>query len=418
MFTLLTKTGGLLGPFASLFGLIMNGIYEFFRLFGIQNIALSIIIFTIISRALMLPLSIKQQKFSKMSSRMNPELQKIQAKYKGKKDQASLQKMQAENQAVYQKYGANPTSGCLPMLISLPIMLALYQVINNIPAYVGHVYNLYETIAVQIQGNTDFATILAGVAKNVKNNTISNFTDIKQIINFLDNFNLSNWTELLNVFPALNNEAVTGTIAEIKNVNTFLDLNISNSPSLYIFTMKEYKITAFLVPVLAAGLQFFQSKQLQSKTQNDKDNPMSSTMNSMNVVMPLMTLFFCFTFPIGIGLYWIAGSVFAIVQQYFVNKYLDKVNVDELIQKNVKKASKRNAYLESKGISMSELAKKQTKYIESASTGKSTDSSVKTNEASVESSEDIDESIQVSSNPKSISEIANLLKHRNEKGDK
>jgi YidC/Oxa1 family membrane protein insertase len=144
---LLTKTGGLLGPIAVILGWIMNAIYEFFHLFGIQNIALSIIIFTFIVRALMLPLTIKQQKFTKLSSRMNPELQKIQAKYKGKKDQDSLRKQQEETQALYEKFGANPTAGCLPILITLPIMFALYYVINNVPAYVDSVKDLYATVA-------------------------------------------------------------------------------------------------------------------------------------------------------------------------------------------------------------------------------------------------------------------------------
>lgn len=74
----------------------MNGIYEFFHLFGVQNIALSIIVFTFITKTLMLPLTIKQQKFSKLQSKIAPELQKIQEKYKGKKDEASIRKQQAE----------------------------------------------------------------------------------------------------------------------------------------------------------------------------------------------------------------------------------------------------------------------------------------------------------------------------------
>ena len=108
----------------------------------------------------MLPLTIKQQKFTRLSSRMNPEIQKIQAKYKGKKDEASLKKQQAETQAIYQKYGASPTAGCLPMLVMLPIMFALYQVINNIPAYVNEVKVLYESIAVELSGVTGFESII------------------------------------------------------------------------------------------------------------------------------------------------------------------------------------------------------------------------------------------------------------------
>ena len=82
---------------------------------------------------------------------MNPEIQAIQKKYKNKKDQASQQKMSLETQAVYQKYGVSPASGCLPMLITFPILLALYRVIYNIPAYVPQVYDIYSGIAEQVK---------------------------------------------------------------------------------------------------------------------------------------------------------------------------------------------------------------------------------------------------------------------------
>lgn len=210
IFTILTKTGGILGPIVSLFGIIMNAIYSFFSLLGIHNIALTIIIFTFITRALILPLTIKQQKFSKLSSRMNPELQKIQAKYKGKKDEASLRKIQAENSAVYQKYGVNPASGCLPLLITLPIMLALYQVIYNIPAYVDQIYDLYAGIAGRIQEVSDYQTILGELVSSIKGLSLpAEFTE-KSIIDILKKFNSANWDTFKTAFAGiLNNSAIT-----------------------------------------------------------------------------------------------------------------------------------------------------------------------------------------------------------------
>ena len=139
--------GNILSPIAGFLGLIMNGIYEFFHLFGVQNIALSIFVFTFIVKTLMFPLTIKQQRFSRLQSIITPEIQKIQEKYKGRKDEASMRKQQAETQAVYQKYGASPTSGCLPLLITLPIMFALYRVINNIPDFVNLVREPYTHVA-------------------------------------------------------------------------------------------------------------------------------------------------------------------------------------------------------------------------------------------------------------------------------
>ena len=127
---LLTKSSvPIIGQVASIMGWIMDGIYRVLDLVGIQNLGLCIIIFSIIIYALMTPLQVKQQKFSKLSSVMQPELQKIQKKYKDKKDQASVQKMQEETQLVYQKYGVSPTGSCVQLLIQFPVLMALWQVI-------------------------------------------------------------------------------------------------------------------------------------------------------------------------------------------------------------------------------------------------------------------------------------------------
>lgn len=420
---ILTKSGGLLGPIVTVFGWIMNAIYNFFSLFGVHNIALTIIVFTFITRALMLPLTIKQQKFTKLSSKMNPELQKVQAKYKGKKDEASLRKMQEENNAIYQKYGASPMAGCLPLLITLPIMFALYRVIYNIPAYVDKVYDLYAGIAQQVQGVNNHSDLMATIIANVKSYKGSKtltLTDLNSIIDVLRQFTGAAWDAFESSFSGIlnanaltlkNGETLTviETIGEIKKVNGFFGLNIANSPG--------YGFPGILIPILAGVLQFIQGKQLQVKNKDDnKDNPAASAMNSMNIVMPIMTIFFCVAFPIGIGIYWIASSVFAIVQQFFVNRYLDKIDVDDLIKKNLAKAGKRNAYLESKGISMADLARKQTKNIENTAV-KRENNTVESGETS-KTETDSDKSSQSSNGARSISEIANILKNRNEKGDK
>ena len=140
MYVFLTQyNGAILGPIAKVLGYILQGIYAFFDLFGIHNTGLCIIIFTFIVNALMIPITIKQQKFSKLNTIMAPEIQAIQEKYKNKKDQDSVRKMQMEQQAVYSKYGVSSTAGCLPLLITFPIFFALYRVIYNVPAYVPQI---------------------------------------------------------------------------------------------------------------------------------------------------------------------------------------------------------------------------------------------------------------------------------------
>ena len=100
----------IIGPVAKLLGFVMNAIFEFLNLIKIPNIGLAIILFTIVIYLMLLPLTIKQQKFSKLSAKMSPEIQAIQNKYKDKRnDQAAMMAMNSETQAVYAKYGVSPT---------------------------------------------------------------------------------------------------------------------------------------------------------------------------------------------------------------------------------------------------------------------------------------------------------------------
>lgn len=401
VFTVLTKSSGILGPIANLAGLIMNGIYEFFHLFGIQNIALSIIVFTFITKSLMIPLTLKQQKFTKLSSKMNPELQAIQAKYKGKKDEASMRKQQAETQAVYEKYGASPTAGCLPMLISLPIMFALYRVIHNIPAYVNEVKVLYEAIAVEISGVEGFESIILDMVQGVRI-TAEELTNNNKIIDVLSKFGSDEWKQLAEKIPQISSVLNTN-VPSILKVNSFLGLNITNAPG--------WRFPGIIIPILAMTLQFIQGKQMNANNTNtDKDNPSASAMNSMTVMMPIMSGIFCITLPIGVGIYWISTSVFTIIQQFFTNKYLDKVDVDQLVEKNLEKNSKKikRNNGNSSSISLQDLANKKTKSI-----------NTHTVEDKVVEHELNNDSEANTNSPSSISEIANLLKNRSsEKGDK
>ena len=148
---LLTKsTIPIIGWVASLLGKIMEIIFNVLDMIGIPNIGLSIILFTIIVYILMLPLTIKQQKFSKLSAKMNPEMQVIREKYKNRNDNESQMQMNAEIQAVYAKYGVSPTGSCVQLLIQMPILLALYQVVYRMPAYVPKIGNAFNALASEI----------------------------------------------------------------------------------------------------------------------------------------------------------------------------------------------------------------------------------------------------------------------------
>ena len=369
----LTKEDGLImGPISRILGWIINGIYEFLTLFtedvngiGMANIALCIILFTIVVKMIMLPLTIKQQKSTKLSSQMSPELSAINEKYKGKTDEASRRKMQMETQAVYDKYGTNPMAGCLTLLISLPILFALYRVIYAIPAYINDVYDMYKLAADAIRGVDGYAETLATFVKDANISglkidfELGALTELN-VIDILSKCNEETWQTLAAAFPADVSAQLTSYSEPILHVHNFVGgLNILNTPS--------WKSISVLIPIVSTALQFLQTKISMSanKNKNVKDDPAMASMKSMNIFMPLMSGAICFIMPIGAGLYWIISSVVQIVQQLFINRYMEKITVEELIEKNqAKRAKKLKKMGIDSGNTMATLAKTSTKSIE------------------------------------------------------
>lgn len=369
------------GPFKwimDFMGLILNWIYQFVDLFGIQNIALCIFLFTFVTKMLMLPLTIKQQKYSKLQSKMSPELSKIQAKYKGKRDEESVRRQNAETQAVYAKYGTSPFGGCLPLLITLPIMFALYQVIYNIPSYISDIGGWYTQIADGIQHlSTDsavvaqqvdgfVATALGSGAQAVPSLVNSSFVPgsaeyTSTIVDILVKFTKGNWDAFFQAdfFSSLATPTLLAAKDSILSANSLFGLSILDTP-----TASEWY--AYAIPILAAVTQFIQGK-IQSAGNapaNDPNNPAAGTSKAMTTIFPIMSGVFCFMFPIGIGLYWIASAVFTILQSLLINRYIDKVGLDDLIEKNLEKSKKKKKKL---GVGfnekMNEVAKTSTKTV-------------------------------------------------------
>ena len=339
---ILTKSGGILGPIASVLGIIMDILFQITGQFGIFNIGLCIILFTIVTKMLMLPLTIKQQKSTKLMSVMNPEIQAIQAKYKGKTDNESMQRQNVEIQAVYDKYGTSMTGGCLPLLIQMPILFALFSVVRNIPAYVASVRVSFDNVVNAVMGQGGYVekvTAITDVSKALNGVAIEkyDFTSANKLVDMLYNFSATQWEELEAAFPA-----ISATIAEnaeaIAEMNYFFGLNVAEAPG-------WMPSLAWIIPILAGLSQFISVKILQGKQQQqvDPDNPTAQSMQTMNNIMPLMSAFFCITMPIGLGIYWIASSVVQIIQQLFVNAYMEKIDIDEMVKKNIEKVNKKRA---------------------------------------------------------------------------
>lgn len=152
------SSGGILAPIVWFFGEIMKWIYNGLAAVGIENLGLCIILFTLISKLFIFPLTMKQQRTMKINQVAQPEMNKIQKKYRGKRDQASMMKQQEEMQKVYDKYGTSPTGGCATTLIQFPIIMALYYVVRNLEAYIPDISkNAYEfVLGINIQNTPGF----------------------------------------------------------------------------------------------------------------------------------------------------------------------------------------------------------------------------------------------------------------------
>lgn len=400
MFNLvLTKsTTFIIGPISTLLGKIMEWLYNFFNTMGIANIGLCIILFTIIVKAIMIPLTVKQQKFSKLSAMMNPEIQAVQKKYKGKKDNESMVKMQQETKAVYAKYGTSPTGSCLQLAIQMPILFALYNVIRNVPAYVPKVHSYYENIR-NILTDGYITDKLDVAIKNVDAATITN-----KVIDKLAQFSDTNWSDLLSKFTD-SSSIIQTNLDHINSINSFLGMNISQSPWELV---KEGVIFAIAIPILAGLSQWFSTRLMTSmQSMNMDDNPMASSMKMMNTTMPIISTLFSFTLPTGLGIYWVASSVFQVVSQVVINAYFNKVDMNDVIKKNVEKAKKKQ---KRKGVSaaqVSNAANYSTKKIPQPK--ENTDADKKTN---------TERAPQGNVKPGSLAAKANMVRQYNDKNNK
>lgn len=411
--------GKILGPIAKVLGWVMNIIYNLMAKIGIENIGLSIIIFTIIIYMLMYPITYKQQKFSKMQQKMQPELQKVQKKYQGRKDQESVMAMQNETQAIYEKYGVSPMGSCVYMLINMPILFALYRVFWNVPAYVSGVKGHFQELVDGIMATDGYQKIMTDFVEKMNlattganfngsdNGVISNF-----LVDVLYKMDSSGWDALRNKFSGLTN-IITDTESSLSSINYFFGLNISDMPSSIIknsFESGSYLliIIALLIPICSYLTQVLNIKLMpQAPTSGDND-AMARQMKMMNTIMPLFSLFFCFTVPVGLGIYWIASALVRSVQQFLLNKHFEKIDLDDIIKANQEKAKKKR---EKMGIAENQInnaARMNTKKIEEPRM-----SSTEKNEAL-----DKAEASRSNAKPGSMASKANLVKEFNEKNNK
>ena len=396
----------IIGPVAKMLGFIMNAIFNFLDLLSIPKVGIAIVLFTIVVYMLLTPLTYKQQKFSKMSAKMNPELQAVQAKYKGKKDNDSMQALNIETKAIYAKYGVSPSGSCLQLIIQMPILFALYRIIYNMPAYVPKIkeaffpfvdslissngsasfisksenFSVVSQFSKQIQASEAFTNAISSGNFDIQKGT-ETYNTVSNI--FVDVLNRATGDELIklsNTFSGLGSQ-YTSMVETLHKYNSIFGLDMAHSPSEMIkgfwaagsFGMI---LVELMIPILAAATQWISIKmnpQQANPNTGNEQNSMASSMKTMNYIMPIMSLVFCFTLPSGLGFYWIMGAVVRTIQQVIINKHIDKTDLDELMKYNKEKNEKKNAKkiesLKKAGIDpnkLSSAAKMNTRNINSS----------------------------------------------------
>ncbi|MBO5409144.1 MAG: YidC/Oxa1 family membrane protein insertase [Clostridia bacterium] len=283
-------------------GTVMSYIYKF-----VNNFGFAIILFTVLVRACLLPLVVKQQKSMAHMQKMQPKLQELQKKYQYDKD-----KLNEETMKLYQQYKINPMSSCLPLFIQMPILIAIYGVIQNPITYIlGHpvTEELKAALTVLCQNPTDTQLNVVAFVSN-------NFDKAKELLATIQ----------------------TNFTAEQFVMNfDFFGLNLGLTPSTSVATNP----ILWVLPILAGLTTFLTSyitQKINGKTQTEEQK---SQMKSMQLIFPFMTAYFCYILPAAMGLYWIVGNLIQIVQSFTLDRYIMNKEVEEIEEKEELKAIQR-----------------------------------------------------------------------------
>ena len=405
-------------PIASLLGKVLDVLFVGINAIGLGNIAIAIILFTLLVKLLMLPLTAKQSKMMKLNSIIGPEVRAIQNKYKDKKgDQNAMLKMQAETKAVYAKYGTSQMGGCVQMLIQFPILLALYRVFQRIPMYVTSLKALF----INILGDGGNGIMSAADYSDFMSNTFNtgtlakvDWSNVNDAVVAMNSFTTEQWNLLKEHFTSYAS-VIADNQAKITEMNTFIGINVSQVPTLALNI-------AILIPILSGVTQYISVRVSQGKSnQDDSDNPAAASMKMMNIFMPIMSAFIAFSVPAGLGLYWIATAVIQTIIQICINRYYDKLGVDEIVRRNVEQRNKKRA---KKGLPPEKIAKNattSTKKIDSET--KSQERIDKLQQKKEQNDKKVKEILEAtnyykSAKPGSLAEKAGMVAKYNEKNSK
>lgn len=343
-----------MGIINNIFGAILSVIFDGVSLITpVGALAIAIIIFTLVARILLTPLQLSSQRTSRGMSKIQPELAKIQNKYKGRKDQESQMKQSQEMQALYKKYKINPFAGCLPLVIQFPLIMGLFNVLRTPANYITKLGEEYTNIANVVMANVaNYQDKLQSFQAAIETTTRTKFdlSNAQGLGQYLSHLTTGQWNSFISSAGDGATQEVLKQALNLKHdYEKFLGFNVVDSPSVLMGT----QWWAILIPIVAGASTYIFTKltmasngqmQTAAASADGQANPAESMMKTMNIVMPIMTGAFAYTMPIGLALYWIAGNVIMLGQQKLVKKMLEKQDskMEAILEKEREEARKNN----------------------------------------------------------------------------
>lgn len=301
--------------------------------------AIGLLFYALIFKLAFVFFAIKQQKNQIKMAKLTPKIELIRAKYRGRTDQVTMRKQQEEIMKLQQDEGYSPLAGCLPLLIQMPIIIFLYNVIRKPLSYIAGVGGeVIDFFAKHWNISADNEIAIAGRIKNLGN------TSVLQ--------NAEDYMAAVEGIPGMTTDKLNAVIDSIPNFNLF-GLNLADTPKIASWLV--------LVPLLVAVFQWLSMYVMRKVNANPmqaaaQDEQTQMSMKVMDLMMPLMTLFFAFNLPAVMGVYWIYQSIFGMIQSVVLAKAMPvpKFTPEEL--KMIEKARRQQQKTQK------EIMKSQPKY--------------------------------------------------------
>ncbi len=299
-----------MGFISELFGYVLNALYNLFANYGI-----AIIIFSVLLRIILIPITIKQQKTMKKSNKMQEEMKQIQFKYKN-----NPEKLNQETMDLYKREKFNPFSGCLSAILQLLIILAVFWLVSQPLTYMKKVQNseIYNEYKTKIE---ESSTTKSSYKEIAIINAVE--SDYKQIEEQLKDENIENREEL---------ENRKASLEELRLNMDFLGIDLSKVPTQ---SLNDWKV--YIIPVLYVITSFI-SIRMTTKMQTTKNNDgekseelqsMDQMNKSMSYMMPIMSISIAIIAPLGLALYWFMSNILMILERLVINKFMSSKEEEE-----------------------------------------------------------------------------------------